>query len=216
MVIKSALKKKILVTCMLVVTINATAAPTAQAQNCQSLLQLVGNVWKKWGEVIIATGCVAGTTIATGGLAAGASLACVRNADKYKKAAEKMLALFNDLADNGPATIGPRRIEFGRTQSGTVLGPGDRTYVSVYPMDKDSVTFKIKKLDGLCRTQVIICKIDTNGKLANLAVFEFDKDDADGKEITKTVTGVQNHLVQVRLNGITLTRKFQYQFLATK
>jgi hypothetical protein len=210
------MKKKIVIVTLMMLTLNATTAPKAEAQNCQSLLQVVGKVWKKWGEVIIATGCVAGTTIATGGIGIGASLECVRNADKYKKATEKMLTLFNDLADNGPATIGPRRIEFGRTQSGTVLGPGDRTYVSVYPMDKDRVTIKLKKLDGLCRTEVIICKIDANEKVTNLAVFEFDKDDPDGKEITKTLTGVQNHLIQVRINGITLTRKFQYQFLATK
>src|SRR5215211_2867058 len=153
------MKKKILVTILLALALNTTAAPTVNAQNCKSPAQIVTNIWKKWGDTIIAVGCVVKSAAATSAAApvtAGASLAatatlsatCIRNTQKYKEAIEKMVSLFNDLADNGPATLGPRRIEFGNLQTGVLIGPVDRTFVSVYPMDKDSVTFRVKKVEG--------------------------------------------------------------------
>jgi hypothetical protein len=221
------MKKKILVVCVLTLTLNLTAAPTVDAQTCKSPAQIVANVWKKWGDTIIAVGCVvksAAATSATAPVTGGASLAatatlslqCIRNTQKYKEAIEKMITLFNDLADNGPATLGPRRIEFGNVQEGVLVGPMDRTFVSVYPMDKDSVTFRVKKIEGESKVEVVICKIDTQGTVTNLSVFETGDNDPDGKEYVKTVTGVSNFLVQIRLNGKSAVKKFKYQFKATK
>ena len=221
------MKKKIVIASLIMLTVNATAAPSASAQNCKSPAQIVSNIWKKWGDTIIAVGCVAKSAAATSAAApvtGGASLAataalsaqCIRNTQKYKEAIEKMVYLFNDLADNGPATLGPRRIEFGNLQTGLLVGPMDRTFVSVYPMDKDSVTFRIKKVEGDSRVEVVICKIDPQGTVTNLTVFETDDKDPDGKEYVKTVTGVSNYLVQIRLNGKSAIKKFKYQFRATK
>jgi len=221
------MKKKIVIVALMVLIVNATSAPCANAQNCKSPAQLVSNIWKKWGDTIIAVGCVAKSAAAasaaapvTGGvsLAATATLSatCIRNTQKYKEAIEKMVSAFNDLADNGPATLGPRRIEFGNLQTGVLIGPMDRTFVSVYPMDKDSVTFRVKKVEGDSKAEVVICKIDTQGTVTNLAVFETDEKDPDGKEYVKTVTGVSNFLVQIRLNGKSAVKKFKYQFRATK
>lgn len=221
------MKKKIMIVAVMMLSITAAAEPAAQAQNCKSPAQIVNNIWKKWGDTIIAVGCVAKSAAATSAAApvtGGASLVatatlsaqCIRNTQKYKESIEKMVTLFNDLADNGPATLGPRRIEFGNLQTGVLIGPVDRTFVSVYPMDKDSVTFNLKKVEGDSRVEVVICKIDTQGTVTNLAVFETDDKDADGKEYIKTVTGVSNHLVQIRLNGKSAIKKFKYQFKATK
>ena len=221
------MKKKIMIAALVMFIANVTTVPIASAQNCKSPAQIVSNIWKKWGDTIIAVGCVAksvATTSAaapvTGGLSLSATAAlsaqCIRNTQKYKEAIEKMVSLFNDLADNGPATLGPRRIEFGNLQTGVLVGPMDRTFVSVYPMDKDSVTFRVKKVEGESRVEVVICKIDSQGTVTNLTVFETDEKDPDGKEYVKTVTGVSNHLVQIRLNGKSAIKKFKYQFRATK
>jgi hypothetical protein len=221
------MKKNIALSIVMLVAINFAAAPETQAQNCKSPAQIVSRIWTKWGDTIIAVGCVVKSAAATSAAApvtAGASLAatatlsatCIRNTQKYKEAIEKMVSLFNDLADNGPATLGPRRIEFGDIQRGVLVGPMDRTFVSVYPMDKDSVTFRVKKIEGESKVEVIICKIDAQGTVSNLAVFEMDEKDADGKEYVKTVTGVSNQLVQIRLNGKTAVKKFKYEFKATK
>lgn len=220
-------KKAIVLASLLIILAHTSAAPTASAQRCEGVTQILTDVWKKWGETIIKVGCVvkaAATTSAAAPVTGGTSLAatvtlsatCIKNAAKYKEAAEAMVRLFNDLADNGQATLGPRRIEFGNAQSGTLIGPSNRTFVSVYPMDKNSVSFKVKKLDGDGKVEVVICKIDADNKLSNLAVFNFTGDEKDGTEIVKTVSGVENNLVQIRLNGQSAVKKFKYQFTATK
>ena len=216
-------KKNMLITSLFILLIHATSAPTASAQNCRSLGQLVGDIWNKWGETIIKVGCVAkavGETAATGGASLPATVVrsaqCIKNASKYKEAAEAMVGVFNALADNGPATIGPRRIEFGSRQNGTLIGRVDRTFISVYPMDKPSVTFKIKKLDGEGSIDAVICKVDADGRLTNLATVSFSENDPNGKEVSKSVSGVENQLVQIRLDGKTALRKFQYELYVTK
>lgn len=221
------MKKKIVIVMLMMLALNVTATTPAKAQNCKSPAQIVNNIWKKWGDTIIAVGCVAKSTATTaaaapvtGGISLAATAAlsaeCIRNTQKYKEAIEKMVSLFNDLADNGPATLGPRRIEFGNLQTGVLIGPMDRTFVSVYPMDKDSVTFRLKKVEGESKVEIVICKITTQGTVTNLTVFETDDNDPDGKEYVKTVTGISNHLVQIRLNGKSAVKKFKYQFRATK
>lgn len=220
-------KRAIVLASLLILLVHTSSAPTASAQRCEGFAQILTDVWKKWGETIIKVGCVvkaAATTSAAAPLTGGASVAatitlsstCIKNAAKYKEAAEAMVRLFNQLADNGQATLGPRRIEFGSPQSGTLIGPSNRTFVSVYPMDKNSVSFKVKKLEGDGKVEVVICRIDGESKLTNLAVFNFTGDEKDGTEIVKTVSGVENNLVQIRLNGQSAVKKFKYQFIATK
>ncbi len=220
-------KKAFVIASLLILLFHTSVAPSAQAQRCESLAQIFTDVWKKWGDTIIKVGCViksASETSAAAPATAGASLAataalsakCIKNATKYKVAAEEMVRLFNQLADNGQATLGPRRIEFGTNQFGTLIGPSNRTFVSVYPMDKNSITFKVKKLEGESKAEVVICKIDADNKITNLAVFNFTGDEKDGTEIVKTVTGVENHLVQIRLNGQTAVKKLRFQLNVTK
>jgi hypothetical protein len=212
-------KKAILVASIFILLFHASAAPQASAQNCKSFAQVFTDVWKKWGDTIIAIGCVTKSAIETAGVIPATitlSAQCIKNTQKYKQAAEQMVSAFNALADNGQATLGPRRIEFGNAQSGVLIGPSDRTFVSVYPMDKNTVTFRVKKLEGESKVEVIICKIDADGKLTNLSVFNFTGDEKDGTEVVKSVSGVENHLVQIRLNGQSAIKKFKYQFTATK
>lgn len=209
--------KKVLLSFFLVFAVYATNLPTARAENCRSTAQVVGDIYKKWGDVIIATGCVTGVVIATGGVALPATLKCVDNADKYAKAVEEMIKFFNSAANNGRWTIGPRRIEYGNTQTGTLISTGSRVFIAPAPLDKDSVTFKVKKVDGKAKMDVVICKIDEKGNFTKLAEFVFDKgEDNNGQEITKTVTGVKGHLVQIRLDADSVVRKFEYTLRVTK
>lgn len=183
---------------------------------CRSAAQVFGDLYKKWGEVAIATGCVVGVNVGTGGIAMGATLQCIAKADKYAKAAEEMVRYFNSNADNGRWTIGPRRIEWGKAQTGTVVSTFSRVFISAAPVDKNTVTVKVKKLDGKARADVIICKVDEKGNFINLARIEFDKTDGPGAEITKTVSGVKGHLVQVRIDADSITRKFEYRLTVSK
>jgi hypothetical protein len=211
------MNRKVFLSLFLMFALHITTMPTARAENCRSAAQVTGDIYKKWGEVIIATGCVTGVTIASGGVALPLTLKCIDKADKYAQAAEDMIKWFNTMANNGRWTIGPRRIEFGTTQTGSLVSTASRVFVSVAPLDKDSVTFKVKKTDGKAKAQIIICKVTEKGDFINLFEGEFDKgDDNVGKEITKTVTGVKGHLVQIRIDADSVVRKFEYQLRVTK
>jgi hypothetical protein len=185
--------------------------PAAKADDCKSLAQVTGDIWQKWGAVIAAVGC---------GVAAAAGVVkpktCLSSA-QYAEAVDKMVDYFNEKANNGWATIGPRRIDFGSTQEGTLIGPGERVFLSPAPLDKDSVTIHVKKLGGKGKSTVVVCKIDENNVQTKLEEFEFaEGDDNTGQEITKTVSGVSNRLLQVHLAGKSLTREFHYSFNASK
>lgn len=208
------MKTKFFVTLFLIFALHSIVVPR---DACRSAAQVFGDLYKKWGEVAIATGCVVGVTAGTGGIAMAATLECVRKADKYAKAAEDMIKFFNANANNSRWTIGPRRIEFGTTQTGAVVSTASRVFISPAPIDKDSITVKVKKIDGKAKTDVIICKVDEKGNFVKLAEFEFDKgDDNHGQEITRTVSGVKGHLVQVRIDADSVVNKFEYQLKVTK
>ena len=207
------MKTKILTAIFLIIALYSTAF---SQDSCRSAAQVFGDVYKKWGEVAIATGCVVGVNVGTGGLAMPATLTCIKNAEKYAEAVEDMVKFFNKSADNGRWTIGPRRIEWGKVQTGTVVSTFSRVFISAAPIDKDSVTVKVKKIDGKANTDIIICKVDEKGNYVKLAQFEFDKDDDNGTEISRTVSGVKGHLMQVRIDADSVVRKFEYELKVTK
>jgi hypothetical protein len=208
------MKIKIITTLVLFFALHSTVVPR---DTCQSAAQVFGDIYKKWGDVIIATGCVVGVTIGSGGVALPLTLDCIKKADKYAEATEAMVKFFNQNANNGRWTIGPRQIEWGKVQTGSVVSTFSRVFISPVPVDKDSITVKVKKVDGKAQADVIICKVDDKGNFIKLAQVEFAKgNDNDGQEITKTVSGVKGHLVQVRIDADSVVNKFEYQLKVTK
>jgi hypothetical protein len=211
------MKKKALLSLCLMLVLHLTAIPTAQAETCKSPGQIFGDTYKKWGEVMIVAGCVTAETLATGGLTLPLTLQCIKKVDKYAKAAEDMVKFFNVMANNSWATIGPRRIEYGNTQTGTLVSTISRVFISPAPVDKDSLTFKVKKLEGKAKVTVVICKVDHKGDMTKLSEFEFDKgEDNAGQEISRTVSGVQGYMVQVRLDADSVAKEFKYNLRVTK
>lgn len=207
------MKFKTITTLFLIFALYSTVIPQ---DKCRSAAQVFGDVYKEWGRVIIATGCVVGVNVGTGGVALPVTLECIRNAEKYAEAAEQMVKFFNANANNGRWTIGPRKIEWGKPQTGAVVSTFSRVFISAAPIDKDSITVKVKKLDGKAEADVIICKVDDKGNFIKLAQFQFDKTDGAGEEITKTVSGVKGHLVQVRIDADSVVRKFEYRLTVSK
>jgi len=201
-------------------SIAKTKAPVTEkcdTDKCRSAAQVFGDVYEKWGAVIIATGCVAAVNVGTGGVAMAATLTCIKNAKKYAEAAEAMVSFFNAAMNNNRWTIGPRRIDWGNAQTGTVVSTFSRVFISAAPVDKDSFTVKVKKTDGKAQADIIICKVDDKGNFVKLAQFEFAEGDENiGQEITKTVSGVKGHLVQVRIDADSAIKKFEYKLTVTK
>ena len=88
------------------------AKEKCDTDKCKSAAQVFGDVYQKWGAVIIATGCVVGVNVGSGGVAMAATLNCIKNAKKYAEAAEEMVKFFNAAMNNNRWTIGPRQIEY--------------------------------------------------------------------------------------------------------
>jgi hypothetical protein len=198
-------------------TVKTPRAEKCLDDKCKSAAQVFGDVYEKWGAVIIATGCVAAVNVGTGGVAMAATLNCIKNAQKYAESAEQMVSFFNAAVNNNRWTIGPRRIEWGKVQTGAVVSTFSRVFISAAPVDKDSITVKVKKVEGKAQADIIICKVDDKGNFIKIAQVEFDKgDDNEGQIITKTVTGVKGHLVQVRIDADSVVKKFEYQLTVTK
>ena len=184
---------------------------------CRSASQVFGDVYEKWGAVIIATGGVAAVNVGTGGVAMAATLNCIKNSQKYAESVEQMVSFFNAAVNNSRWTIGPRRMDWGKVQTGAVVSTFSRVFISAAPVDKDSFTVKVKKMDGKAQSDIIICKVDDKGNFIKIAQFEFAEGDENvGQTITKTVTGVKGHLVQVRIDADSVVKKFEYQFTASK
>jgi len=184
---------------------------------CRSAVQVATDINKKWGQEIIAVGCVGAQLYAGGEVDLQVTLECIKNVKKYEEIAKQMISFFNSAANNGWATLGPRRIEFGTAQKGTVVSAASRVFVSPLPVDKDSVTVQVKKIDGEAQADIIICKVDGKGNYIKLAQVEFAKGDNNvGQVITKTVSGVKGYLVQVRIDADSVIKKFEYQLTVSK
>lgn len=188
-----------------------------KSDKCRSAAQVFGDVYEKWGAVIIATGCVAAVNVGTGGVAMAATLNCIKNSTKYAEAAEEMVKFFNQAMNNNRWTIGPRRMEWGKIQTGSVVSTFSRVFISAAPVDKDSITVKVKKVEGKAQADIIICKVDDKGNFIKIGQLEFDKgNDNEGEVITKTFSGVKGHLVQVRIDADSVAKKFEYQLTVSK
>jgi hypothetical protein len=211
------MRKKILVSLFLVFSFHLNAMPVAKAETCKSAGQIFGDVYKKWGIEMVAAGCITAEALTTGGLTLPLTLQCIKKVEKYAKATEEMVKFFNVMANNSWATIGPRRIEFGNNQTGTLVSTLSRVFISPAPVDTDSVTFKVKKLDGKAKVTVVICKVDHKGNATKLTEFEFDKgEDNTGQEVSRRVSGVQGYIIQVRLDADSVAKEFKYNLRVTK
>lgn len=153
----------------------------------REVLNVVESLLKNW-----ATECGKVADGKTGGEASKACLA----AQTYQQLAPKL----KQLANNGPFTLGPRDLDVGKSQNGTIVNPAFRTFLTSALMDKDSLTVKIEKKGGKGGASIRICKIDENKKYTHLKTITFEEGEGTSNQ-SATVTGVKGHLVQVFIDG---------------
>ena len=91
----------------LTVIIIAMAPSNIQAQDCGSAASVTGDIWTEHELAIRALGCVFGPTCTLVEIAG------------YT---DRMITLWNSLVGNSWAHIGPRRLGFNKTHTGTVVG----------------------------------------------------------------------------------------------
>lgn len=110
---------------------------------------------------------------------------------------DKVVKWWNQMMRGTWAQLGPRNYDFGAIQRGTLVAPGDRTWISTMPSTKDSVEVRVKKTDGKGFATAYVCAADSGGQSALIDQFEVR---ADGMA-KKKVSGVAGKLVTVRLDG---------------
>ena len=177
---------------------------------CKSIAQIPHDIASQWIASTQQAGCVAAKAL-------GPEFPQCSDSAKYATAASAMERFFDQKANSSWSAIGPRKLLFGTQLEGDLVGPGDRVFLTPAPLDKDSITIRVKKLDGRSKTHVVICKINNQLAATKLTEFEFDNGDGNiGQEFTRTVTGVRNQLVQVHLDARTVATRFRFALRADK
>jgi hypothetical protein len=176
-------------------------APAAQAQsNCNSIGNVVTQIWAKFGERMKAKGCKDAEE-------------CLANAQKKEDLVKEMIAFWNQQAQGSWATIGPRPlIVAGGYNDGKVVLGTSRMFVTQLPVDDNSVELKITKQGG-GGAKVTIAHFDGRACSQGTDVT-FAKGDRDGTVKPLKLTGTQGKLVFVKVDADG-TQSFDYKFTAT-
>jgi hypothetical protein len=189
---ENTMKKTLLSLTLLTAAIPASvlvAPSTAQAGDCGSVTSVTADLWEEFHDL-------------------AANL-------PYASKVAAMISFWNKAVGDGRWKIGPRRLVYSTSHSGTVIGPTDRVFVAETPSDKDSVEIKLSKTDGKAKTSVTVCKVDSAGNQVKLWDFTSDIGN-DTKTYTKTLSGMKDRILTVHLHGHSLGNTFEYSLRATK
>lgn len=204
-------RNRLALSAALVAAALATGPRPARANDCTSATPVLGEVWSKFKEVVGAAGCAYAAS------QTGVDYdKCLDAADKIKKADGLLLKFWNELAANGPASIGPRVIPMNKPASGKIVGTSERVFYSARPATKNPVIVKLTKVSGAEHVKVTVCTADQDKKCTIEETGEWQSDAKDGAQITKTLNGVKGkvivvHLAAARLNFKHLAYKIQIQ-----
>lgn len=188
----------------------AALLPSVAQASCRTGGKIAADLWKKWGDEAILIGCAAA---AVEGVPFGT---CMKTAAFYQKIAQATVKFWNVAAANSWATIGPRRIEFGESQSGTLVSTAGRMFMSALPLEVDKVTVRIEKQDGRAGAKITLCSFPAEGAPQTLVEIDFDKGNDDGKILVREVGGLKGRILGVHMDAKSVVRKFEYALTVTK
>jgi hypothetical protein len=139
----------------------------------------------------------------------------------------ELVQKWNTLVGNSQLRLGPREMEFGVTQTGTLVAPADRRFVSqliepdkgaTITVTKQEATIPPKKTKGICVVNICAIDLDT-GAETGLATHTFDSNADIGASVSKSFSASQvgNKVIIVRLDGKGgVGDRFPYSFKSTK
>ncbi len=164
---------------------------------------------EEWDDELIKLGCVAvGATTSP-----EQAIQCLEQAGKLNKALDDMVRFWNRTAGNSWARIGPRRLDLDTDLNGSIVDPGDRTFISAAPMDEDEVTVIVKERNGTGKTEVLVCMHTPDGKATQLAEMLFNEDRRAKRKMEserKVINGVKGKFLSVVFDGKSVANKFAY------
>ncbi len=112
-------------------------------------------------------------------------------------------------------SIGPRRWVANTNHTGRIVGPGDRTFISEEPLEKDNVTVKITETDGKGEVKVRICRVDALNRYYFLKerIFNDNSSRKDNKSEQREIklSNVKGNLLVLTFDGQSATNTFSYR-----
>lgn len=128
----------------------------------------------------------------------------------------KVLPVMKALSKDNRFGPGDRILFIGETQKGNLLAGANRGFQSGAPLDTNSLTVKVNKIDGGNGALVKICSVDADGTTKRLGTIKFEEDNQTGEK-TATVTGVQGKIVRIDVHSFGgVVKKFQYSLTTSK
>jgi hypothetical protein len=141
---------------------------------------------------------------------------CSKKIDTFKN----LVQTWNGLVGNSSLRIGPRDMEWNTPQTGNLVAPADRRFISQPIEDGKGATIIVKKTgEGRASCEVYICAVDIDTQAeTNLASFTFEAGANPGAQFSKSFSASQvgKKIIVVRLNGKGLAARFPFEFKAIK
>ncbi|HIN86903.1 MAG TPA: hypothetical protein EYN06_10505 [Myxococcales bacterium] len=146
------------------------------------------------------------------------AVVCKKGAKVIHKLEKKMNAalrkLWKKMVKNSWATIGPRDLQWDKTNSGTLVGLGGRMFVAQTPSHEQTITIKIKKYDGRAKAGVAICVRDLVDKKFKILKKHSFKKGSQKASFKYTIKNAVGKIIMVHLKGKSLAKKFKYLLMA--
>jgi hypothetical protein len=185
----------------LVIAAAVSFAPAASAaDSCTTAANTGSKVWKHAGPVVKSSLSSTGPFGATAAQAAGFI--------------EKGVKLWNKIAgDSTWAKIGPRRMDFGGWNTGTLVGGTERLFLSGIPA-VNPTTVDVHKLDHDGQVRVVVCRIPEKGKAKLVKAFTIDKKTKKGLVKSIKIDSAKGHVISVAFHGKSVAKKLKYKVRA--
>lgn len=176
---------------------------TAAAQSCNSAAQVTADLWNIWDDFY--------------------DDICSRNEWNCLIAHEQQIKdntiqQWNQLVGSSWATIGPRRLDFNRNHTGTIVGTAGRMFVSLQSFSTP-VTITIDETGGRGKTSVVVCRVDSQNRRTQIATRWFNDTNArknkSDERRTVRVDNAQGRIVTVHFDGKSVGNSFSYRIRAS-
>lgn len=130
------------------------------------------------------------------------------------KLIDKGVQIWNKLAnDKSWAKIGPRRLDFGEWNRGTLVGPTERMFISGIPA-VNPVQIDFHKLDHAGKVKVVVCKVPESGKAKKVRSFTVLPDAEKGLVKRIELPAAKGNIITVVLHGQSVANKLEYKVRA--
>ncbi|HHC78981.1 MAG TPA: hypothetical protein ENK46_03800 [Flavobacteriia bacterium] len=174
------------ITVLFVIALFAFSIQT-EAQNCNQGAKLAKKTWQKWGP------WKPNITL-----------------NPFKASVQHVKNVWNWIAANGGANIGPRFIEIGEgIQQGTITGQTKRTFVT-HPSFNNTAIITINKYDGRAETGVVVCVQGKDGVTTQKTFYTF-QNSRNGKVKKITVNHVKGKIIIIAMKNKSVGNKFKYR-----